>query len=160
MTRTYTRRTGVDSNDVSIVGNDTAITAQTLAADGGIEIDTDRVLRTDDLEKVRFMQDELEVIFSEPQSENDPRVVEVNVNGHYVMAVRDNTPVKLKRYHVAVLAQAKQMRVRQEKVVNPDGSQGYVERAVLSLSYPFSVLFDPNPVKGAPWLRQLLSNPV
>jgi len=29
----------------------------------------------------------------------------------------------------------------------------------LSLTYPFSVFFDPNPKQGTPWLRQLLQQP-
>jgi hypothetical protein len=67
--------------------------------------------------------------------------------------------VKLRRYHVAVLANAKQSRVRQRKIVQPDGSMGFQEENVLALSYPFQVMHDPNPKQGAPWLRQLLSTP-
>ena len=68
--------------------------------------------------------------------------------------------MKLRRYHVAVLAQAKQSRVRQKKVVNSDGSMGYIEESVLALTYPFQVLHDPNPKVGAPWLRKMLQAPI
>lgn len=155
----FERQVGLSSQQVEIVGNNQDISAHT-ATTGGIEVDTERVIRTEELDNMQFMRDTLEVMFSEPQNENEPRFVEVNVNGDYVMAVRDGTPCKLRRYHVAVLAQAKQMRVRQEKTVQPDGSMGYKETAVLALSYPFQVMMDPNPNKGVPWLRQLLANPV
>jgi hypothetical protein len=125
----------------------------------GIELDTDKVIRTDDLDFEQFMRDELEVFVNEAQNENDPNIVEINVNGDYCMAVRGDT-VKMRRYHVAALARAKQSRVRQRKVVNADGSMGFVEEQVLSLTYPFSIVSDPRPQKGAPWLKQLLSNPV
>jgi hypothetical protein len=37
---------------------------------------------------------------------------------------------------------------------------GFQEENVLSLTYPFSVVTDPNPKQGAAWLRQMLANPV
>lgn len=158
----YERQRTVDSEDVDIVGKvqTTSIedTAAGKAGGSAIEVDMDRVYSTQQLDNEQFMRDELEVHFHEPQSENDPAFVEVNVNGDYKMAVRGDT-VRLRRYHVAVLAQAKQSRVRQKKIVNPDGSMGFVEENVLSLSYPFSVTHDPNPKRGAPWLKQMLSNP-
>lgn len=126
---------------------------------GGIEFDAEKVYRTDQLDEEAFMRDELEVMFSEPMNENEPSFVEVTVNGDYRLAVRGDT-VKLRRYHVAVLAQAKQSRVRQRKVVNPDGSMGFVEENVLALSYPFQVINDPNPRVGGPWLRKMIQAPV
>jgi hypothetical protein len=95
---------------------------------------------------------------NEPNNENDPAFVEINVNGDYKLVVRGNE-AKLRRYHVAVLANAKQSRLRQRKIVNPDGSMGFQEENVLSLTYPFQVMHDPRPKLGAPWLRQLLQTP-
>lgn len=158
----YERQGTIDSEDVDIVGKvQTSSIADTAAGQTGpaIEVDMDRIYSTQQLDNEKFMRDELEVHFHEPQSENDPAFVEVNVNGDYKMAVRGDT-VKLRRYHVAVLAQAKQSRVRQRKIVNADGSMAFVEENVLSLSYPFSVTHDPNPKRGAPWLKQMLSNPI
>lgn len=153
----YERKKGVDSNDIDIVnGVEQIIPGQVSTK--GVEIDTERVIRTDDLDKARFMADELIIHLGDAQSEHDPQIVEINVNGDYRMGVRGNE-MKLKRSHLEVLAQAKQSRVRQRKVVNPDGSMGFVEETVLQLTYPFQVMQDPNPKKGAPWLRQLLSNP-
>jgi hypothetical protein len=153
----YERNRSVASDDVEIVGKVTS--AAEASAPGGVEIDTDRVIRTDQIDQEMFMRDELEVFFNEPNNENEASFVEVNVNGDYRMVIRGET-AKLRRYHVAVLAQAKQSRVRQRKVVSPDGSMGFQEENVLSLTYPFQVMHDPNPKQGVPWLKQLLKNPI
>lgn len=153
----YERNRSVASEDVDIVGAVTPASDATKA--GGIEIDTDRVIRTDQLDHEAFMRDELEVFFNEAVNENDPTFVEVNVNGDYRMIVRGDT-LKLRRYHVAVLANAKQSRVRQKKIVNQDGSMGFQEENVLSLTYPFQVMHDPNPKAGVPWLKKMLAQPV
>jgi hypothetical protein len=154
---TYERKRSIASEEVQIEKQVTP--AAEASAPGGHLIDTDRVIRTDDIDQEAFMRDELEVFFNEPSNENEAAFVEVNVNGDYRMVVRGNT-AKLKRYHVAVLANAKQSRVRQRKIVNPDGSMGFSEENVLALTYPFQVMHDPRPQQGVPWLRQLLSNPV
>jgi hypothetical protein len=148
----YERQRTVSSEDVGIFNAIEDVKAH------GIEIDTDQVIRTEELDFEKFMRDELEVHINESQNENDAAFVELNVNGDYRMIVRGDT-AKLRRYHVAVLAQAKQSRVRQRKIVNQDGSMGFVEENILSLTYPFSVVNDPNPKQGAPWLKQILSNP-
>lgn len=153
----YERKRGVTSEDVEIVNR---VQPAAEAVRGGHEIDTDRVLRTDQLDEEAFMRDEMEIILMEPGNENEAQFCEVNVNGDYRLLMRNGEPQKLRRYHVAVLAQAKQSRVRQKKIVNPDGSMGFQEENVLSLTYPFSVFNDPNPKQGAPWLRKMLSNPV
>lgn len=153
---TYERHQTLASQDVSIE-NAVTPTAE-AAAPGGVEIDTDKIIRTDDIDYEKFMRDELEVFFNEPGNEHEPGFVEVNVNGDYRIAVRGDT-TKLRRYHVAVIANAKQSRVRQRKIVNPDGSMGFQEENVLSLTYPFQIMHDPSPKQGVPWLRQLLKNP-
>lgn len=153
----YERKRSIASEDVKIEKQVTP--AAEASAAGGHEIDTDRVISTSQLDQEAFMRDELEVFFNEPNNENEASFVEVNVNGDYRMVIRGNTAM-LRRYHVAVLAQAKQSRVRQKKIVNPDGSMGFQEENVLALTYPFQVMHDPNPKQGVPWLRSLLSNPV
>lgn len=152
----YERKRGISSDEVDILG---AVTpAAEASAPGGIEIDTTPVYSTDKLEHEKFMQDELQVFFHEASGENEPAFVEVNVNGDYRMAVRGNT-TKLRRYHVGVLAQAKQSRVRQRKVVNADGSMGFVEENVLSLTYPFTVTHEPRGKKGSDWLEEMIKTP-
>lgn len=153
----YERNRGVSSEDVEIVNK--ATPAAEASKPGGVEIDTDRVMRSDQLDQEAFMREELEVFFNEPGNEHEPAFVEVNVNGDYRMVMRGDT-AKLRRYHVAVLAAAKQSRVRQKKIVNADGSMGFQEENVLSLTYPFQVMHDPSPKQGAPWLKKLLQQPV
>lgn len=154
---TYERNKTVSSEDVPIFGQTSP--AAEASKPGGVEIDTDRVIRTDQIDQEAFMRDELEVFFTEAGNEHEPGFVEVNVNGDYRMAVRGET-TKLRRYHVAVLANAKQSRVRQKKIVNADGSMGFAEENVLSLTYPFQITHDPNPKQGGPWLKKLLQQPV
>jgi hypothetical protein len=160
----YERKPTVESGNVDIEGAVQTASIEDTAAGRTLfgaspEIDLDRVIRTEDVDFEVFMRDELEVFLNESTNENDASYVELNVNGDYKLAVRGDT-MKLRRYHVAVLAQAKQSRVRQRKTVNPDGSMGFVEENVLSLTYPFSVTHDPNPRKGGAWLKQMLSSPV
>lgn len=154
----YERKKGTDSNEVEMVNGGIESVAEAKSG-RGIEIDTDRVISTDALDQEVFMRDELEVFFNEPGNEHEPAFVEVNVNGDYRMVIRGNTAT-LRRYHVAVLANAKQSRVRQKKIVNGDGSMGFQEESVLSLTYPFQVMHDPNPKAGVPWLKKLLQQPV
>lgn len=154
----YERQRTLTSEDVKIEKQVTP--AAEASAPVGHEIDTDRVIRADQLDEESFMRDELEIILMEPGNENEPQFAEVNINGDYKLLLRNGEPQRVRRYHVAVLAQAKQSRVRQKKIINQDGSMGFSEENVLSLVYPFSVSHDPNPKKGSPWLRKLLSNPV
>lgn len=153
----YERKKGPDSNEVDMVNGGVETIAEAKSGKG-IEIDTDKVLSTDALDQEAFMRDELEVFFNEPVNENEASFVEVNVNGDYRMIVRGNSAT-LRRYHVAVLANAKQSRVRQRKIVQPDGSMGFQEENVLSLTYPFQVMHDPNPKMGVPWLKKILQQP-
>lgn len=157
----YERKKSLDSGDVEI-NNAVQTSSIQDTIDGkqsrGPEIDTDKIYNTDQLDFEAFMRDELEVYVGEAQNENEAGYVEINVNGDYRCIVRGDT-VKLRRYHVAVLAQAKQSRVVQRKIVNADGSMGFVEENRLSLTYPFQVSHDPSPKKGIPWLKQMLSNP-
>ena len=154
----YERKRTVDSSDVAMVGQ--VQDAKEVLGTKGHEVDTDRVISTEQLDNEAFMRDEMEIILMEPNNENEAQFCEVNVNGDYRLLLRNGEIQKLRRYHVAVLAQAKQSRVRQKKIVQPDGSMGFQEENVLSLTYPFSVAHDPNPKQGAPWLRQMLANPV
>ena len=124
---------------------------------GNIEIATDKIINNSQLEMERFMADELEVQLLESGSEDENQFVEVKVNGLGYVARRGDI-VTMKRCHVAVLAQAKELRLKQVKVVNPDGSMGYNETMVSKLTYPFSIIHDPAGRKGSDWLRQQLQN--
>lgn len=102
-----------------------------------------------------FMRDTIEVTFAEPGNEWEPQYVEVGVNGEKFCARRGDT-VSIKRCHLAVVAAAKQTRVKQDKITLPDGSMGYRELSVLQPVYPFQVLSDPAGQSGLTWLRQIM----
>ena len=155
----YERRKGQDSQEVDMVNGGIESIADAKSGQG-IAIDTDRIISTDAIDHEAFMREEMEITLMEPGNEHDPQFCEINVNGDYRLLMRNGEPQRLRRYHVAVLAQAKQSRVRQRKIVQPDGSMGFQEENVLSLTYPFSVFHDPNPKLGTPWLRKMLTNPV
>lgn len=146
----------VDSREVDI--QDGVQPAADATAKGGVQIDTAPVYATDALDYEKFMREELEITLVEPGNENDTFFVELNVNGDYRCLFRDGVSVqKLRRYHVEVLAHAKQSRVRQTRITNGDGSMGFREESVLSLSYPFSVIADSR--RGNQWLREMLRAP-
>jgi hypothetical protein len=155
---TYERQKTLSSHDVGIHDQETP--AADAAKPGGHELDVEPVYRAEQLDTEKFMCDEMEIVLLEAATENDPQFCEVNVSGDYRLLMRNGEPQRVKRYHVEALARAKQSRVKQEKVTAPEGSQGYRETNVLSLTYPFQVMNDPNPKVGGPWLRKLLSNPV
>lgn len=156
-----TRNTSLDSAEVAIEGGEKEFSLQSGDAMRAFEpgdIDTDRVIGTEALDLEVFMHDKIEVELNEPQNEDEAQFAEVTVNGDRRVALRGTTVI-WPRKHIAVLAAAKVMRVVQEKVVNPDGSMGYVERAKQSLAYPFRLVNDPRR-NGPAWLRQQLANPV
>lgn len=155
-TPTFIKR-GIDSDDVLIDDPIEIITPGVVKP--GIEIETAAPANTAALTFEQFMAEVVEVTFSEPTDDNAPQFVEVTVNGDYRCIPRDGEIHRLKRYHLAVLAQAKQGRVRQKKIVNSDGSMGYQDENVLALSYPFQVVVDPSGRRGSEWLRSILRAP-
>lgn len=125
-----------------------------------IVMDTEARIDHDALAMERFMAEELEVVLHDPASDMEPEHVELRVNGHYVIARRSSEhPVKMKRYHVAVLAQSKTARLVQTSRTDGDGFKGYQEKVALRLSYPLSVQHDPSGSRGAAWLRNLITSP-
>jgi hypothetical protein len=157
---TYERNKGrsIDSNNVQIHGSDMPLDVSTAASGAGIEIDHEAIYSTAQLDDAAFWAQPVEIHLHDAQSENEPMFAEVTVNGKYELIVRGQQK-SVSRAHLAVLAQAKQMRIKQQRITNPDGSMGYKESAVLQLTYPFSVIHDAHP-KGGVWLRELLKAPV
>lgn len=154
-------RKSFTSEDVEIISPEIAVNVAQGAlggdAIGNIEIQTDKTFKATDLETEKFMADMLEVQLMEAGDENENQWVEVKVNGLGYTARRGDC-IAMRRSHVAVLAGAKDLRLKQIKVVAEDGSMGYQERMVAKLVYPFSIVHDPAGRKGADWLRQLLQN--
>lgn len=153
----YERQGAIDSQDVEIHNAETKVTMDDTRAGrdvlGGVEIEVPRA--SVDLSQEQFMAQELEVQLADAGSEDENQFVEVQVNGDYRMGRRGDI-INLKRYHVEVLANAKEMRMKQTRIVQPDGSMGYEERMVTRQTYPFSVINDPSGRKGAEWLRSRL----
>ncbi len=105
-----------------------------------------------------FMAQELTVRIHDPSNDQDPKYVELNVNGDYRLLVRDSArEQRVKRYHVALLAQAKTARVVQKPHTDSEGFQSWREEVQLRLSYPFNVEHDPAGQKGRDWLRPLVT---
>lgn len=160
--QSYEKKRGVDSSKVDMVNQSQPV--NTGSADGfalgdrsGIEVDIVQVMDNKALDYEKFMAEEMMIHMYDPPNEDAHQFAEVTVNGdHRILPCGQEA--KVRRYHVAVLANAKAMRIVQKPITNSDGSKGFREDAVLKLMYPFSVTHDPNP-KGGPWLRQLLQNP-
>jgi hypothetical protein len=110
------------------------------------------------LSEEQFMQNMLEVSFAEAGNENEHQFVEGGVNGERFCFRRGGDTVKIKRSHLAVIASAKQERLKQTKITLPDGSMGYEERMVLQPVYPFQVVYDPAGARGITWIRQLMQS--
>lgn len=158
------RQGQLSSEDVEIVNPEVKFSMEDTAKgynplhDSAV-IATDKIYKNEDLEREAFMAETLELHLMEAGSDDEPQFVEVRVNGDYRLGVRGATCF-MKRYHVAVLCQAKEQRLQQKKIVNPDGSMGYQETMVSRQTYPFTVINDPSGRKGSDWLRQQLQNPV
>ncbi len=155
--RTEQRRFAAE--DVDIVNGEAKLDIKAALAGldplAGMETDPARMPTPADLTMEAFMAQEMEVQMMESGSEEDNQYAEVTVNGDYRIARRGDV-VMLKRYHVAVLASAKELRMKQTRVTDADGSMRYEERMVAKLTYPFTVLNDPAGRRGADWLRAQL----
>ena len=100
-----------------------------------------------------FMNEKVNIIIHDSQSEDDLKVVVLSVNGinHPVMR-GEETPVK--RFFVESLARAKTTHNKQLPRTPENADRNDLIPRV-SLSYPFSIIEDRNP-KGGQWLRAIL----
>jgi len=147
----------IDATSDAIEGAEREFSVSEIAVNGPppIEVAPVDVMRnTGVLDREKFMAEVLRVFLHEPQTDDEPRFCFVGVNGHQMWLERGRE-YQMRRFHVAVLAQAKSGRVRQRRNIAPDGSQSYVNTEMLTLSFPFTVLEDPNP-RGPAWLRETL----
>ena len=161
----YERRPGlVVDGSQKIEGDEEAVDvakglATGMALESAVVMDTEARVDPKVFDIERFMAEELEVIMHDPASEVEPEYVEIRVNGDYVCAKRDSQfPVKMRRYHVAILAQAKTASLKQKRHTDSEGFQGYQETVGLRQSYPFTVTHDPSGSRGTAWLRPLISS--
>lgn len=150
----YERRKEVDSRDTPDI--ERPIDIESILVNGAptIEVATEEALKTIDDDK--FMNEMVEIHLHEPNTEQEPSHAFLGWQGETLWLQRGMS-YTLKRGFICVLALSKNGRVSQTRQIAPDGSQSYIEKEVLSTTYPFSVIADPNP-KGGPWLRNLLKS--
>jgi hypothetical protein len=157
MTKTTSNNKETHSDDTEIVGaeKEFSIGSKMDAVLGNHgEFDTTPIFDPAQLDLEKFMHDELTVVFNDPPGESDTPYAEVTVNGHRLVFARSSeNPVKMPRKHVEALTHAKFSRVKQEKVVGPDGSMNYVDKFVTTLAYQFAVISDPSRF-GREWLKR------
>jgi hypothetical protein len=107
-----------------------------------------------DIEIEKFAHEEMEIMVHESNSENDLQCFMLNVNGINQPIVR-GMPQNIKRKYVEALARAKTTRYTQ-RTPNPSEPDRIHTVPHTALSYPFSVIHDPNP-RGAAWLKAILA---
>lgn len=146
----------VDATDDLIEGRDREFNLEKLVVAGPPPIDTAApdVLDHTNIEHEKFMAQMLDVYLHDPVGEHENSHAFIGVNGEQ-MWLKRGAQYQLKRCHVAVLANAKSGRVIQDKGHDADGAERYINREVLSLMYPFSVIADPHP-RGPAWLRETM----
>lgn len=101
-----------------------------------------------------FANELVEINVHESTSENDLQFFMVNVNGINQPIARGQNQT-IKRKYVEALARAKTTRYTQ-RTPNPSEPDRIETVPHTALSYPFSVLHDPNPL-GRPWLQNILA---
>lgn len=156
MTIPNSERNRFASEDVEIVNREATLDIKAALAGldpiAGMEVEQARMPTPTELSHEQFMAQELLVHLLDAGDEEENQFVEVTVNGDYRCGRRGDE-ITLRRSHVEVLAQAKELRLKQVKIVNADGSMGYEERMVSRLTYPFSIMHDPAGKRGSEWLR-------
>jgi hypothetical protein len=150
----------VDATSDMIEGREREYTVADVLANGQAPLQSAHVdiATVTDLSEAQFMEELVEIVIQGDHhdgAENGP--VWLGVNGECLWVHRE-IPVKVKRKHIGALLDARTGTMRQQRIIAPDGSQGYVERETTGLSYPFSVISDPNP-RGAMWLREMMRRP-
>lgn len=101
-----------------------------------------------------FMNEPVTVIINPSQDPDDPKLVQVGVNGVNQFMPRGE-PITVKRKYVEVLARAKRTDFQQTLDERLGEAMNHL-RSMHSLRFPFSVLEDRNPNGGA-WLMGVLA---
>lgn len=161
-TNTFERKGAMDAAAAEIIQGAVKVNVAKAVQTGEAafeaqEVAVEQIISPDQLSLEAFMAQDVEIHLMDAASDDEPQFAEVTVNGQYRMLVRGDVHT-VKRYHVAVLAQAKDQRLQQKKIVNPDGSMGFEEKMVSRQMYPFSIVHDPAGRRGADWIKQQLSN--
>jgi len=149
----------IDSREVDMKESEKTFTvAQVIAAGAPPSVDViSEPVTNDVLALEKFMAEEVTIEVHAAATPNDPQMAFAGVNGKQYWIPRGRQ-ITLSRAHVAVLATARTGTVEQRSFKDHDGADQYEERSVLRITYPFSVISDPNPA-GYAWLKKLLSSP-
>lgn len=109
---------------------------------------------TDAVEYEKFMQDHLVIVIQRTSERYEAPTVMVGDNGRQAWLPRGRK-IKVPRYFVESLAHSQTRNYATEVDPDPNATYGMRVRRFGGLSYPFTVLHDPNP-RGERWLRRVM----
>lgn len=101
-----------------------------------------------------FMNEMLVIQIHDTTDKNAPPRVFVGDNGEMLWLPR-KVKIRIPRRFVERLAQSHEASYTQERNPDPNADEGMVTRKSSAQPYPFSVLYDPNPM-GQRWLRRTM----
>lgn len=130
--------------------------AEALPEYGERIIDPITSVTEDELKSELFLNEPVTIMIHDSVSENDLKIVTPSVNS-INQPIQRGVHTIVKRKYVEALANGKQIRYTQRS--DPREPDKIENVPHTSLSYPFSVIEDKNPI-GAIWLRNLLSQGV
>lgn len=107
-------------------------------------------------EQEAFMQDRLVIMIHRSGDKRQPRLVPAGLNGDQVFLPR-GVKVRVPRGIVGSLLQSQETEFTTEDVADPNADQGKRVVAHNVPCYPLNILYDPNPRKGAAWVRRITS---
>lgn len=146
------RRKQIDAGAEFLGASETRAIGE-IGGHAGIDV-VDKPLPKDELAREAFMNDVLTIIVNPSQDVDDPKLVQVGVNGVNQFMPR-GTPIDVKRKYVEVLARAKRTDFAQTLDDRMGEQMNYLQ-TLHSLRFPFSVIQDPNP-NGFAWLTSILA---
>lgn len=124
-----------------------------ICTTAGIDV-VDKPMPKDALDLEAFMNEPVTIIVNPATDPDEPRLVQVGVNGVNQFLPRGE-PMTVKRKYVEVLARAKRTNFSQTLDERLGEGMNHL-KAMHLLRFPFSVIEDRNP-SGAPWLRGVLA---
>lgn len=119
----------------------------------GIDV-VDKPMPKDALDLEAFMNEPVTIIVNPATDPDEPRLVQVGVNGVNQFLARGE-PITVKRKYVEVLARAKRTNFTQTLDERLGEGMNHL-KAMHLLRFPFSVIEDRNS-NGGPWLRGVLA---
>lgn len=134
------------------IGQGKPVGLSEISASGGIDVVADRVT-SEDLKLEKFMNDILTIIVHHSAKDGDLDIVTPSVGGINQPIIR-GVESKIRRKYVEALARARSTSFTQRQM-------DYSDPSTLKMipnsrvSYPFSVIHDPNP-KGRTWLEGIM----